>query len=203
MRTRASQRPHTQHELLEALLAGNSGQAKRLLLSAGEEQDAQSAQGLAGVLACGPSGFSVLHAAALTDCHRMVAPLVAAGVPVDGAIEALDGAAAFALRKWLQAHSKLPASKLCAVFRGELGAGCLLRGRRGHVAHQRRIPLLHCHASAVVAPAPAHTGISLCSQHPSLSSPLRCCSGRRRHSAARGQLAGPPRQRAGAAGCWG
>lgn len=126
VQTRASQRPHSADELLEALLAGNSGVAKRLLglqLAAaphrastddGASDDAHATP----QLPTGPSGFSVLHAAALTECHRMVPVLVEAGVPVDGAIEALDGGAAFALRKWLQEHSRLPSSKLCAVFRG-------------------------------------------------------------------------------------
>lgn len=108
MLTRSAQNPSSSFALLDALLAGNSSRAKLLLA-----QDPQRGQ------LAGPSGFGTLHAAALTDSHRLVAPLVAAGVDVDQQIGTLDGPAAFALRQFLRDHSKLPASKLCAVFRGE------------------------------------------------------------------------------------
>ena len=79
----------------------------RLLLS----QDRERAQ------VEGPSGFTSLHAAALTDSHRVVNELVAlSGVAPDQQVAALDGPAAIALRQFLREHSKLPSSKLCAVF---------------------------------------------------------------------------------------
>ena len=109
--TRGSSRPTNQWALLEALLEGNTSRA-RLLLS----QEPSRAQ------VEGPSGFSPLHAAALTDSHRVVNELVGlSGIAPDQQVAALDGPAAFALRQFLREHSKLPSSKLCAVFRGGPG----------------------------------------------------------------------------------
>lgn len=108
VRTRASQQPAGEQGLLVALLSGNGALGKRLL----RDHPSVAAQ-------CGPSGFTALHAAALTDQHRLVPDLVAAGVSPSTQIEALDGPAAYALRKWMQELSRLPSNKLCAVFRGE------------------------------------------------------------------------------------
>jgi len=93
--------------LLDSLLAGNTGKSKVLL-----DRDASLARQF------GPSGFSCLHAAALTDGWRLIPALLAAGLSQDQQIAALDGPAAFELRQFLTSHSKLPSSKLCAVFRG-------------------------------------------------------------------------------------
>lgn len=111
--TRGSSRPTDQWALLEALLEGNTSRA-RLLLS----QEPSRAQ----VSMEGPSGFTALHAAALTDSFRVVNELVGlSGIAPDQQVAALDGPAAFALRQFLREHSKLPSSKLCAVFRGGPG----------------------------------------------------------------------------------
>lgn len=107
--TRSAGQSVGEHALLDALLSVNTSRA-RVLLAAHP--------GLA--LEQGPSGFGCLHAAALVDAHRLVAPLAAAGLSPDQQIEPLNGPAAFSLRSFLRDHSKLPASKLCAVFRGGL-----------------------------------------------------------------------------------
>lgn len=108
--TRSAHGPSSTFSLLDSLLSGHSSRAKLLLA-----QDPQRAQ------VGGPSNFGSLHAAALSDCHRLVAPLVAAGLDIDQQIDTLDGHAAFALRQFLREHCKLPSSKLCAVFRGAWG----------------------------------------------------------------------------------
>lgn len=151
--TRAQGRlEYTQYALLNELLAGNTARA-RLLLEQGE----------AAALHVGPSNFTTLHAAALSDSHRwatacrrrrryspvlrcvpaqpmstpsclthlpscaapfptrLVAPLVAAGAAPNEQIAHLDGAGALSLRRFLVDHSRLPSSKLCAVFRGARG----------------------------------------------------------------------------------
>ncbi|KAI3430817.1 hypothetical protein D9Q98_009228 [Chlorella vulgaris] len=121
VQTRSARAPEVPSSfgLIRALLAGNTSRARQLLHQA---------------LVSGPSGFSCLHAAALSDCHRLIAPLVAARLqaneanaeaPIPAAmagpdqqIGPLDGAAASALRTFLREHSKLPSAKICAVFRG-------------------------------------------------------------------------------------
>lgn len=110
--TRSAHGPCTAYSLLDSLLAGHSSRASLLL-----EQDPQERAQVVG-----PSNFGALHAAALSDCHRFVAPLVAAGLDINQQIDTMDGQAAFALRQFLREHCKLPSSKLCAVFRGALAA---------------------------------------------------------------------------------
>lgn len=44
---------------------------------------------------------------------------MAAGAAPNEQIAHLDGAGALSLRRFLVDHSRLPSSKLCAVFRGE------------------------------------------------------------------------------------
>ncbi|PRW21035.1 flagellar associated isoform A [Chlorella sorokiniana] len=106
--TRAQGRQeYSEFALLDALLEAGSARATFLL-----------EQGEAAALVCGPSNFTPLHAAALTDCHRLIAPLVEAGAAPNEQIAHLDGAGALSLRRFLVDHSRLPSSKLCAVFRG-------------------------------------------------------------------------------------
>lgn len=156
VQTRSARAPEVPSSfgLIRALLAGNTSRARQLLHQA---------------LVSGPSGFSCLHAAALSDCHRLIAPLVAARLqaneanaeaPIPAAmagpdqqIGPLDGAAASALRTFLREHSKLPSAKICAVFRGVRAAGSIdpcnmelgipqqtcPRTRR-----HRAVPVLHC-----------------------------------------------------------
>ena len=130
--TRTSHGPVSQWSLLDAVLASQPSRARILL-----EKDPWLAK------VTGPSNFSCLHAAACTDSYKLVPALLAAGasrsaplppLSVDAPIAALDAGAAFALRQFLREHSKLPSSKLCAVFRGESLCCCptFLSGGRTH-----------------------------------------------------------------------
>ena len=70
----AEEQAPERHALLVALVAGNAGDAARLL----------EAHGAAAFDLEGPCGFTVLHAAALGGCAAVMPALAAAGVPLDG-----------------------------------------------------------------------------------------------------------------------